>query len=593
MNQHLNTNFLGVKNRITVKKSIPFTDAAVTKLSAKYTSKNEQPKDILSRVATYYGSNSEHAQRLYDYMSDFWFMPSSPILTNGGTNRGMPISCFINEAEDSIESISDTWYENIWLATNGGGIATYWGNVRSAGQKITNKGTTSGIMPYIQVQNALTLAISQGSLRGGSAAIYVDMVHPEVKSIFNMRAPVGGDPGLKALNLHHGICITDEFMQKVKEDGEWNLIDPHTKEITETGKARDYWSNLLGMRLETGEPYIFFTDTVNRNKPESYKRHDLKVKSSNLCSEIMLATGKDHLGNNRTAVCCLASLNLKYYDKWKGSSIVYDVLEMLDNVLIDFTNKAPSKLKDAVYSVHRERSVGLGVMGFHTLLQDKSLCMGTPQSMELTKEIFSYIKEKSDYMSELLGEERGSYLDLQELEPLSTQMKRFTHMIAIAPTATISTICGGVSPGIDPISGNIFIHSTNTGDTTIKNASLIPVLKSYDKDNLETWMSIAANNGSVQHLDFLNCKEKAVFKTAYEIDQRDIIDLAALRQHYVCQSQSLNLFFDREPARKYVHEVHLNAFDMGIKSLYYVRCSEKDVYQKGDGETGETCSMCQ
>ena len=532
-------------------------------LENRYMSSGESYQDLFARVATHYAEDSQHAQRLYDYISKLWFMPATPILSNGGTKRGFPISCFLNEAEDSMQGIVDLWNENVWLSCRGGGIGSYWGKVRSIGEKVGKVGQTSGIVPFIKVLDSLTLAISQGSLRRGSAACYLPIDHPEIEEFIEMRRPTGGDPNRKALNLHHGVVVTDDFMKAVESDGEWDLISPSDNSVQKTVSARNLWIRLLTARIETGEPYIIFIDAVNNAIPEWHKRENLTVKTSNLCSEITLPTNTE-----RTAVCCLSSVNVEKYDEWsKDPQFIEDIMLFLDNVLSDFINNAPEDFRKAIYSATQERSVGLGVMGFQSFLQQKSLSMEEVLAKVWNERIFREIKEKVDVASRKIALDRGPCPDSLKYD----SMERFSNKMAIAPTASISIICGGTSPGIEPIAANSFTHKTLSGSFNVRNKYLEKVLDKYGKNDEEIWSSITTNQGSVRHLDFLDEREKGVFKTAFEIDQRWIIELAADRTKHICQSQSLNIFLPADISKKALHMLHYTAWKKGIKSLYYCR----------------------
>ncbi|QJC27392.1 vitamin B12-dependent ribonucleoside-diphosphate reductase [Anaplasma platys] len=501
-------------------------------------------------------------------MSKLWFMPATPILSNGGTSRGLPVSCFLNETEDSLVGILNLWNENVWLASRGGGIGSYWGNLRSIGERVRGSGKTSGIIPFIVVQNALTLAISQGSLRRGSSAVYLPVWHPEIEEFLDIRRPTGGDPNRKALNIHHGVLLSDEFMMAVDEDKTWDLISPKDGAVISTIKARDLWIKILTTRVETGEPYLIFVDTVNRHKPEIYKTLGLDIKMSNLCTEITLATGEDHLKQSRTAICCLASLNLEFYDMWCSNTLfVEDVMRFLDNVLTDFINKAPPEINRAKYSAMRERSIGVGVMGFHSFLQSKMVPFESFAATMWNKKIFSHIKSQADAASYKLALEKGACPDAID----ANKMERFVHKLSIAPTASISIIAGNTSPGIEPYAANVFTHKTLTGSFTVRNKFLQELLKSKGKDNVQVWSSISTNEGSVQHLDFLGDHEKLVFRTAYELDQRWVIEHSADRTPYICQSQSVNIFMPAGVHKRYLHKVHFLAWKKGVKSLYYTR----------------------
>ncbi len=537
-------------------------------LKDRYLLPNENCQELFARVASHYADNQDHAQRIYDYISDLWFMPATPILSNGGTERGLPISCFLNECTDSLEGIVNLWNENVWLASRGGGIGSYWGNVRSIGETVRGNGKTSGIVPFIKVMDSQTLAISQGSLRRGSAAVYLPIHHPEIEEFIDIRRPTGGDPNRRSLNLHHGIAITDEFMKAVEKDEEFGLRSPHNKKIIEKISARALWIKILTARVETGEPYILFIDSVNRSIPEHHKKLNLNVKTSNLCSEITLPTGLDHLNNERTAVCCLSSLNLEFYENWKDHpQIIEDIMRFLDNVLQDFIDKAPDSMSKAKYSATRERSVGLGVMGLHSFLQNKSVPIESAMSKVWNKKIFQNIKQQADKASQKLAVERGACLDAQEFGV----EERFSNKIAIAPTASISIIANNSSPGVEPFAANSFTQKTLTGSFNVRNKNLVKLLNNKGKNTDDIWSSITINEGSVQHLDFLDEHEKMVFKTAQEIDQRWIIELASDRQEYICQAQSLNIFVPGNVSKKYLHDIHFQAWQKKLKSLYYCR----------------------
>lgn len=549
-------------------RDVNLTDFGKATLTDRYLMPEETYQDLFARVATHYGDDADHAQRVYGYISKMWFMPATPILSNGGTKRGLPISCFLNETEDSLKGIVDLWNENVWLASRGGGIGSYWGNLRSLGEKVSRNGKTSGVIPFVRVQDSLTLAISQGSLRRGSSAVYLDVSHPEIEEFIDIRRPTGGDPNRKALNLHHGVCISDAFMEAVEKGSDWELVSPHTKEVVEKVRARDLWAKILTTRVETGEPYIIYIDTVNRAIPEHHKEVGLKVKMSNLCSEITLATGMDQYGKSRTAVCCLSSLNLETYDEWKEDPLfIEDVMRFLDNVLQDFIDSAPDSMERARYSAMRERSIGLGVMGFHSFLQSKMIPFESVMAKVWNKKMFEHIRKLADAASVKLAEERGACPDAADLGV----MERFSNKMAIAPTASISIICGNASPGIEPYAANAFTQKTLSGSFVVRNKYLKQLLQQKGKDTNEIWSSVTTHEGSVQHLDFLDENEKLVFKTAYEMDQRWVVEHGADRAPYVCQAQSVNMFLPADIHKRDLHMLHWMAWKKGLKSLYYCR----------------------
>jgi len=577
------------------------TEFGKVTLKDRYLLPGESYQDMFARVAKAYADDQDHAQRLYDYMSNLWFMPATPVLSNGGADRGLPISCFLNQVGDSLDDIVETWNENVWLASNGGGIGTYWGNVRSIGEKVGQNGQTSGIIPFIRVMDSLTLAISQGSLRRGSAACYLDVHHPEIEEFLEIRK-ASGDFNRKSLNLHHGINITDDFMEAVRADGDYGLRSPKTGEVMRTVNARKLWQKILELRIQTGEPYLLFTDTVNNAMPAHQRELGLKVTQSNLCSEITLPTGVDNQGQDRTAVCCLSSLNAEKFLEWKNDErFLEDIFRFLDNVLSDFIERAPSEMARAVYSAERERSVGLGLMGFHSFLQAQGAPLESAAAKAWNNAMFKHIRKGADAASVKLARERGPCGDARD----AGMMARFSHKMAVAPTASISIICGGTSAGIEPIPANIYTHKTLSGSFTVKNRQLEALLEEKGQNTDAVWTSILEHEGSVQHLDFLDEREKDTFRTAFEIDQRWIIELAADRTPYICQSQSLNLFLPGDISKWDLHMLHWTAWEKGLKSLYY--CRSKSVQraafagsekaEKTEMDTPETdyeeCLACQ
>jgi ribonucleoside-diphosphate reductase alpha chain len=554
--------------RVDRSRDALLTEFGRATLTDRYLLPGEEFQDLFARVASQYGDNHAHAQRLYDYMSKLWFMPSTPILSNGGTNRGLPISCFLNEATDSLDGILGLWNENVWLASKGGGIGSYWGNLRSIGEKVGAVGKTSGVIPFIRVMDSLTLAISQGSLRRGSAAVYLPVWHPEIEEFIEIRRPTGGDPNRKALNLHHGIQIPDAFMRAVENDEPWSLLSPKDKSVVRSISARALWVRILTARIETGEPYLVFSDHVNNARPEHHKLAGLEVKTSNLCSEITLPTGEDQHGKQRTAVCCLCSLNLENWAEWEEHpTFVEDIMRFLDNVLQDFIDRAPAGMEKARYAAMRERSVGLGVMGFHSFLQALNVPWESVVAKVWNKKMFRHIRAQANAASVKLAEERGACPDAAEYGV----KERFSHKLSIAPTASISIIAGNSSPGIEPIAANVFLQKTLSGSFSVRNRHLQQLLAEKGFDTDEVWSSITTTKGSVQHLSFLTEQEKAVYKTAFELDQRWVVEHAADRAPFICQSQSVNVFLPANVHKRDLHQIHFLAWKRGVKSLYYCR----------------------
>ena len=543
------------------------TDFGKATLEDRYLLPGEKFQDMFLRVAKTYSDNLEHAERIYNYISKLWFMPATPVLSNGGAKRGLPISCFLNSVQDSLDGILSKWGENVWLASNGGGIGTYWGEVRSIGETVKKSGQTSGIIPFVRVMDSLTLAISQGSLRRGSAACYLDIHHPEIEEFLEIRKP-SGDFNRKSLNLHHGINITDEFMDCVKHNKQFGLKSPKTNEVLRTVNARELWQKILETRMATGEPYLVFIDTVNKSLAKHQRDSGLKVRTSNLCSEIMLHTGLDHHGNERTAVCCLSSVNLEKWDEWsKDSMFIQDIMRFLDNVLDDFIKNAPDSMKNAVYSAKMERSVGLGAMGFHSFLQSKGIPFESALAKSWNIKFFKHLKKEADQASLLLAMEKGACPDAEQ----KNVKARFSHKLAIAPTASISIICGGTSACIEPIPANIYTHKTLSGSFTVKNKFLEKVFIDKGINSDEVWQSIIENDGSVSHIDELSNEEKEIFRTAFEIDQRWIVEMAADRTPFICQGQSINLYLSADVDKWDLMMLHWKSWELGIKSLYYCR----------------------
>lgn len=681
------------------------TDFGKETLSDRYLLPGEDYQGMFARVAGYYGEDPAHAQRLYDYMSRHWFMPATPVLSNGGTDRGLPISCFVGSVQDSLKDIRRAWDETVCLASAGGGVGSYWGRLRSIGEKVSGRGKTSGVIPFIRVMDSLTLAISQGSLRRGSAAVYLPVWHPEIEEFIEIRRPTGGDPSRKSLNLHHGVSIPDKFMEAVEAGADWDLISPLTGKVIRTIKARDLWVRILTARLEQGEPYILYIDRVNEYRPIQQKILNLEVETSNLCvapdtkiltkkgnveiqsvadsyqsvwngqgwstayvaktgtnqkmtrvtfsngksvvvtgyhnfyittpevpitrvstkelqvgdtlidwlmpdgtkvsgvkvvelerdkfvtdtycfneparhmgifngiltgncSEITLPTGPDQFKRNRTAVCCLSSLNMEMWSEWKDNEqFIDDVMLFLDNILQDFIDRAPDTMADAVYSATRERSVGLGVMGFAGFLQKNMIPFESALAKSYNRKIFKHIRTRADKASVKWARIRGACPDAADVGIEA----RWSNKMAVAPTATISIICGGTSPGIEPLNANVFTQKTLSGSFIVRNKHLETYLRGIGKDTPEVWSSITASKGSVQHLDFIPDDVKDVFKTAFELDPRWYIEHAADRAPFVCQAVSNNLFLPANIHKRDLHMIHFTAWKKGVKSLYYCR----------------------
>ena len=558
--------YLGIN--IDLERDKLFDELGIKRLKESYMKDDEEsPQHRFAFVSKSFGTNKEHAQRLYEYSSKHWLSYSTPILSFGRSKRGLPISCFLNYIEDTAEGLVNNFSETSWLSMMGGGVGIGFG-IRSASDKST------GVMPHLKTYDASTHAYKQGTTRRGSYAAYLDISHPDIIPFLEMRKPTG-DPNVRCLNLHHGINITDDFMNIIEKcmldseaDDSWQLIDPNSKEVREVVSAKMLWQMILELRMHTGEPYIHYIDTSNRALPQWLKDLGLKVHQSNLCSEIILPTNEE-----RTAVCCLSSLNLETYDEWKDNELfLKDVAEMLDNVLQYFIDNAPSSIARAKYSAERERSIGIGALGFHAYLQRNKIPFESVIAKVSNRKIFKNIREKLDVANLKLGEERG------EAPDASGTGKRFSHLMAIAPNASSSIIMGNTSPSVEPYRANAYRQDTLSGSHLNKNRWLDYIVKEKTDGNeqayADAWSSIIANDGSCQHLDILTDDEKAVFKTSMEIDQRWVIDLAADRQEHIDQAQSLNLFFRPDAHIKYIHAIHFMAWKKGLKTLYYCR-SEK------------------
>jgi ribonucleoside-diphosphate reductase alpha chain len=557
--------YLGIN--IDLERDKLFDELGVKRLKESYMKEDEEsPQHRFAFVSKSFSSNPEHAQRLYEYSSKHWLSYSTPILSFGRSKRGMPISCFLNYIEDTAEGLVDNLSETNWLSMLGGGVGIGFG-IRSADDKST------GVMPHLKIYDASSLAYRQGRTRRGSYAAYLNISHPDIISFLEMRKPTG-DPNVRCLNLHHGINITDDFMHiietcmldpEAKDD--WELKDPHSGEVREVVSAKELWQKILELRMMTGEPYIHYIDTSNREMPQFLKDKGLKIHQSNLCSEIILPTNEE-----RTAVCCLSSLNLENYDEWKSEPLfLKDVAEMLDNVLNYFIANAPDAIARAKYSAERERSIGIGALGFHAYLQRNGIAFEGVMAKVANNRIFKSIREGLNEANKQLGMERG------EAPDASGTGNRFSHLMAIAPNASSSIIMGNTSPSVEPYRANAYRQDTLSGSFLNKNRWLDAIVKKKAKDENDyndIWSSIIANDGSVQHLDILDEAEKDVFKTSMEIDQRWVIELASDRQQYIDQAQSLNLFFRPDVNLKYLHACHFLAWKKGLKTLYYCR-SEK------------------
>lgn len=572
-------------------------DFAKELLKKHYCRTNESIADAFKRASDCYATDSLHSERLQDYLKKEWFMYSSPILSNapaeGEQPKGLPISCFLTYVPDTLAGLCNHTAEERWLTVKGGGVGGHWSDVRPM------DGISSGSISFMHTVDADMLAYKQGKTRRGSYAAYLNVDHPEIIDFIKMRTPTG-DLNRKNLNLHHGVNITDAFLEAVNEDLEWSLVDPNTQEIVETLRARHIWEEILTTRFRTGEPYINYLDEANRQMHPALKELGLKINGSNLCNEIHLPTDE-----TRSAVCCLSSVNLAKFDEWKDNEdFIGDLIEMLDNVLSFFIEHAPDELSKTRYSALMERSLGLGAMGFHDYLMSHGIPFESSLAISANKRMFRHIKEKANARTARLADERGEAPDARGYGV------RNTHLIAVAPNANSSIILG-VSPSIEPRASNCYTHKTRVGSHLVKNPALKPVLESYGKDTPDVWESIMHNDGSVQHLEFLSSDEKDTFKTAFEIDQHWVVEMARSRQEYICQGQSVNLFFPTGANKSYVNAVHRRAFkpadDVGVplKGVYYLRTEsskktekvnvkiERNALKDGVQGTLDTCLACE
>jgi len=593
--------YLGIE--LSPQRDILFDEYGVKRLRESYMAENESsPQERLAFVSKTFSSNPEHAQRLYDYASKHWLSYSTPILSFGRSKRGLPISCYLNYIEDTAEGLVQNLSETNWLSMMGGGVGIGFG-IRSADDKST------GVMPHLKMYDASSLAYRQGNTRRGSYAVYLDIDHPDIMQFLEMRKGTG-DQNYRCLNLHHAVNIPDTFMTIIEKcmidpeaDDSWNLVDPHSREVKETVSAKELWQKIIDLRMQTGEPYMHFIDQSNNQMPDWLKDKGLKIYQSNLCSEITLPTSKD-----RTAVCCLSSVNLEYYDDWsKNKLFLKDIAEMLDNVLQYFIDNAPNEIARAKYSAEQERSIGVGALGLHAYFQKNNIPFESALAKSRNMVMFKHIRTSLNKANKELGEERGSAPDAESVG------LRFSHVMAIAPNASSSIIMGNTSPSIEPLRANAYRQDTLSGSFLNKNKFLDVVIKRYcnidEKLNYaDVWSSIISSDGSVQHLKFLTDDEKDVFKTAMEIDQRWIVDLAADRQKFIDQSQSVNVFFRPNANIKYLHAVHFMAWKLGMKTLYYCRSEkigkadkiasriERDIIKEIDMAevaAGETCLACE
>ena len=545
---------------IDLDRNKDFSEQAQILLKDYYCLPDEDPQEAFARAALAYSEGDlDFAQRIYNYASQRWFMFASPVLSNapraGEAPRGLPISCFLSFVGDNLPSLIDHNSEVSWLSVKGGGVGGHWGSVRGISDK------APGPIPFMKVVDSQMTAYKQGKTRKGSYAAYLDVSHPDIEEFINFKIPTGGDANRKCFNLFNAVNVTDEFMEAVSNDGEWNLVDPNTGDTTETVRARDLWQRIIEARSRTGSPYINFIDTANARLPEAQRELGLRINGSNLCNEIHLATNEE-----RTAVCCLSSVNLEKYDEWKDTDMVADLVRLLDNVLTFFIRNCPDEMSKARYSAQRERSIGLGAMGFHGYLQSKGYPWESIQAKFANMDMFMDIITKAREESIRLGSQLGEAPDMEGTG------RRNAHLLAIAPNANSSIICG-CTASIEPLKSNAFTHRTRAGASLVRNKYLEAVLEGYGKNTEEVWSSIINTDGSVQHLDFLSDDDKAVFKTAFEIDQGWVVDHASDRQNFICQGQSVNLFFPAGASKAYVNSVHLRAWKKKLKGLYYFRTS--------------------
>ena len=597
--------------QIETNRDANLTDFSKAVLEDRYVltidNNKELIQELFKRVAEAYKDNDAHGQRIYDYMSRCWFMPASPVLANAGSKEYLPISCFLSKSQDTMNGLFNIFTENMWLSGKGGGVGIDLSNIRSVGEGIKNNSATSkGIFGWMKMYNEMFKTVGQALLRNGGGALYLNISHPEIVNFISSRKPTAKEE-VRCLDIHHAVTITDEFMRAVEVEGkqmmkgeevipQWNLKSPKDGRTIETVSAFNLWTKILETRIETGEPYITFQGNVDKNistvykkSQEVYGKSGLRATQSNMCNEILLHTGLDQFEKERTAVCCLSSLNLEYFEEWKDNELfIEDIMRFLDNILTDFINRAPDTMERAKYSAMRERSVGLGVMGFHSFLQSKNTPIEGVAAKSWNKTIFKHIKEKCDLANETLANDyENGRTACPDAKDLGLNL-RFSNCTAIAPTASISIICGNSSPGIEPYIANCYTHKTLSGTFIVRNKHLAKLLESKGKNTSEVWSSISMNEGSIMHLDFLTPEEKDVFKTAMELNQMWLIDHAADRQPFIDQGQSLNVFLFPNAQKSLIHKIHFQAWKKGIKGLYYCRSKSLQRAEKATQPKTET-----
>jgi len=536
-------------------KDANLSPAAKALLKNKFLAPNETYQDIFGRIAVHYADDSAHAQRLYNYMSDLWFMPSEAILQNGGKADGLPVSCYQNEASDTLDDIVNLWNENVWLTSLGGRVSSYWGNIRSAGEPTGAHATASGIMPFLRVVDSINNAVSGHAAHHNKTAIFLPVWHPEIEPFINT---------LETQTLKRCVLITNRFMDAVDYDEEWPLKSPKDGHVIHRINARYLWDQILQHRKKHGEPALLFIDHVNDAIPEYHKMAGLNVKMADIHMGITLPTGVDHLGNERTSVCPQSFVNLEKFETWQTDKFfIEDIMRFLDNVLSDFIKKAPDKIHRAKYAAMRERSVGLGVTGFHGFLQSKMIPLESAMTKIWNRRIFEHLKHAADTASTRLAAEKGSCPDASDYGA----KERFSNKIMLSPSDTESVLCGNLGTSIAPCLSNITIYQTATDPIIVKNRYLEQTLIDQNKNTDDVWQSIQNNGGSVQHLDILSDDKKEIFKISTEIEARWLITHAAERGEFICQSQSLSLHVPNNITEDDFYNLHWDAWSGGLKSL--------------------------